>query len=284
MELLLALREAWADRPHAYVTAPGPQADGIEGPVHLVVNPQRNPLLLIRNALAAIRLALRLRPRVVVSTGANVAVPFCLAARVLGARLIFIETMARVRNGSLAGRMVYRFAEHFFVQWPELKQVYPRAELCRPVLLEHAGKPNPAARGTFVACGTHPAPFTRLLDLVDDARRSGALPEPFLVQTHDSQLTPLEVERAVRDHEVVVCHGGSGLISLARRAGKTPLVLPRRSEHGEHVDDHQVWMVEKLAEAGIVVSLDDTTPTLAAPAAPASFPGPALADRLRELL
>lgn len=304
LELLRALEPAWAHMSRLWLTPPSAQADRLERDgerVVLVVNPWRNPVALARNAVQAARAVVRARPRVVVSAGAGVAVPACLIARLLGARLVFVETTARIDRGSATGRLLHPFAHAFLVQWPELQVGYRRAELCRPALFERIGTPDPAARGTFVSAGTHGRPFVRLLELVDRAAAAGILPAPVTVQADPGPfasprfapvpaMDPDDVERAVADAEVVVCHGGSGLISLALRAGRTPLVLPRRAAHGEHFDDHQARMVDKLDDLGLVVSLERAALDAAAadrarrpPAAP-RFAAPSVLDRLRELV
>ena len=43
-------------------------------------------------------------------------------------KIIYIESFAKLKNESVTGRMVYRFADKFFVQWPEMLMVYPKAE------------------------------------------------------------------------------------------------------------------------------------------------------------
>jgi UDP-N-acetylglucosamine transferase subunit ALG13 len=220
-----------------------------------------------RNIAAAARAARELRPGTVVSAGAGATVAFCLAARLLGARLVFVETMARVVDRSRTGRVLAPLADRVLVQWPELLELYPRAELCRPALLE--GRPEdlaPPGRGTLVAVGTHAAPFQRLLDLADAGIDAGLLPTPVVAQVgpghmrsatrSTARMAPAELDAAVRASELVLCHAGSGLVSQAVRAGRTPLLLARRREHGEHVDDHQVATAAKLEELGYAVSLE----------------------------
>jgi len=70
---------------------------------------------------------LRERPDAVISCGPAVGVPPCLLARLLGIRVIFVETGSRVRALSMTGRIVYRFANLFIVQWPQLLERYPKA-------------------------------------------------------------------------------------------------------------------------------------------------------------
>jgi UDP-N-acetylglucosamine--N-acetylmuramyl-(pentapeptide) pyrophosphoryl-undecaprenol N-acetylglucosamine transferase len=239
--------------------------------VHALPQYDRNPVRgrYLRNAARALAVVLRERPRIVISTGAGGTVPFCLFARLRGARLIFIETMARVTTPSASGKVLSRLASDSLVQWPEELAVYPRARLCRPALLEgvRGGRP-PAGRGTFVAVGTHTQPFDRLLRMVEGALERGRLPQPVLAQVGASAYRPRlaethvrisahEVERAIQDSQYVVCHAGSGLMSAALRAGRRPLVLPRLAANGEHFDDHQEELAAKLAGLNLAVRLSD---------------------------
>lgn len=307
LDLLRTLRPAYEDLDRVWLTPPSPQADALRAAgerVVEVVNPWRSPALIARNAAGSLRFLRRERPRVVVSAGAGVAVAACVAARAQRVPLVFVETMARTENASASGRIAYRLATHFLVQWESLLRVYPRAELCRPGLLEGAREgPPPPGSGTFVAAGSHGAPFDRLVALVDDAAGAGALPEPVTVQgatrsyapRHVAplpELAPEVVRGAIAAAEVVITHGGSGVISQALAAGRVPLVLPRRAGHGEHFDDHQVGMARQLGVHGLVVSLDEhpLADALAIarrgvpPGVVDSFPGPPLADRLREIV
>lgn len=82
---------------------------------------------LLRNFVLAVRLIRKVRPRAVVTTGAGVAVPFCYVGRLFGSRVVYIESMARISQPSLTGRLVYPIATSFFVQWPELQARFRRA-------------------------------------------------------------------------------------------------------------------------------------------------------------
>ncbi|MEM3433792.1 MAG: PssD/Cps14F family polysaccharide biosynthesis glycosyltransferase [Candidatus Methanomethyliaceae archaeon] len=85
-------------------------------------------------ALKAMRLFLEslfvivsVKPDVVLSAGPGLAVPISILAKIFGKKVIFVESWSRVYSASAAGRILYRFADLFFVQWPELKRVYPGA-------------------------------------------------------------------------------------------------------------------------------------------------------------
>lgn len=63
------------------------------------------------------------RPQVIVSLGAEIALPFFYLGKAMGAKTIFIESWCRVENLSLTGRLVYPVADAFWVQWPQLLEV-----------------------------------------------------------------------------------------------------------------------------------------------------------------
>jgi UDP-N-acetylglucosamine--N-acetylmuramyl-(pentapeptide) pyrophosphoryl-undecaprenol N-acetylglucosamine transferase len=270
LELLTAITPAVHDRERIWVTPESNRADALRAQgdrVEHIPFYGRSPYKALSATVHALRLVLRERPDVIVTSGAGPVVPFCLASRLFGARLIFIETMARVQNASITGGLLSRFASDVMVQWPEMTSVYPNSKLCQPALLSRALSRDPAdLGGTFAAVGTHVQPFDRLLEIVDDAVERHVLTEPVVVQTGVSGyqaktftgrpwMAPEEVEAAISRARYVVCHAGSGFISSALSAGRRPLVLPRLRSHGEHVDDHQLQIVRKLAEYGLVVPI-----------------------------
>lgn len=79
------------------------------------------------NALRSLLICLTERPDAVVCTGALATVPLCLLARGLGAKLVFIESYAKVNTPTRTGKLLYRFAHRFYIQWPELREHYPNA-------------------------------------------------------------------------------------------------------------------------------------------------------------
>ncbi len=85
----------------------------------------RNIPNLLRNMVLAARVLRRERPEVVVSTGAGVALPFFLLARLYGARTAYLEVYDRIESRTLTGRLCAPFADVFMLQWPEQKALYP---------------------------------------------------------------------------------------------------------------------------------------------------------------
>jgi UDP-N-acetylglucosamine transferase subunit ALG13 len=62
-----------------------------------------------------------------------------------------------------------------------------------------------------------------------------------------------EMVDAMERASSVICHAGVGTIMSALKVGHTPVVIPRRAQYGEHVDDHQLDIANRFAERGLVV-------------------------------
>lgn len=69
------------------------------------------------------------RPDFLITTGALVAYPMCVVAKIMGIKVIYIESYARVHKPSLTGRLLYNFSDLFVVQWDDMLVEYPKAVL-----------------------------------------------------------------------------------------------------------------------------------------------------------
>lgn len=69
----------------------------------------------------------RENPDVIMSTGAMMSFPVLLIGKLMRKRIVFIEVMSNVDKPTMTGRLVYRFADLFLVQWPQMLKVYPNA-------------------------------------------------------------------------------------------------------------------------------------------------------------
>ncbi len=79
------------------------------------------------NFLKAFYLYLKIRPKVIVSTGAHTAIPFCYIGKLFGSKIVFIETFANSKTKTLTGRLIYPIANLFIVQWEDMLKIYPNA-------------------------------------------------------------------------------------------------------------------------------------------------------------
>jgi UDP-N-acetylglucosamine:LPS N-acetylglucosamine transferase len=89
----------------------------------------RNLKNLVLNFFLAWKVLLQESPDLVISTGAGVAVPFLILAKILGSQTVFVELITRVTELSLSARLVLPFLDALYVHWPQLQARYPRAEL-----------------------------------------------------------------------------------------------------------------------------------------------------------
>lgn len=79
------------------------------------------------NILKSLVLFLKIRPDIIVTTGAHTAVPMCYIAKLFKKKIIFIETFARVNSKSMSGKMISKIADVFLVQHEEMLDVYENA-------------------------------------------------------------------------------------------------------------------------------------------------------------
>lgn len=88
----------------------------------------RNLLNLIKNTFLGVKILIKEKPEILISSGAAVAVPFFYIGKLLGARLIYVEVFDRVDKPTLTGKLVYPITDEFIVQWDEMLKVYPKAK------------------------------------------------------------------------------------------------------------------------------------------------------------
>lgn len=87
------------------------------------------------NLWEAFRILWRERPHVILSAGAGPVVPFALVGKYLfGTKVIFVETITRIRSPSLTGRLMYLLADEFFFQWKPLRTYFPKGTYGGPLL------------------------------------------------------------------------------------------------------------------------------------------------------
>ncbi len=84
-------------------------------------------LKMIMNVCLSLNIYLKEKPDVVICTGVLSMIPICLIAKFTGKKLIYIESFAKVTSPTLTGRLLYKFANRFYVQWESMLEVYPNA-------------------------------------------------------------------------------------------------------------------------------------------------------------
>ena len=121
LQQMLALRPAWEDFDVSWITYASADVEHLLAgeDVRLAHGPtNRSVANLLRNLAVAWRVIRERRPEVILSTGAGVAPPFFVVGRLLGVRLVYVESLTRTQGLSLSGRLVAPLAHDVFVQWP----------------------------------------------------------------------------------------------------------------------------------------------------------------------
>lgn len=95
---------------------------------------RQRPLRVLAVLLRCVPIVLREKPDVVISTGAAVGCMVCLLAKLIGAKVVWIDSITNVEHLSLSGRLIRPFADLLLVQWPELAKQYRKAEYAGSVI------------------------------------------------------------------------------------------------------------------------------------------------------
>ena len=82
---------------------------------------------MICNTLCSINIYSKEKPDVVICTGVLAMIPICLIAKIHGKKLIYIESFAKVTSATQTGKLLYKYTDQFYVQWPEMLKIYPNA-------------------------------------------------------------------------------------------------------------------------------------------------------------
>ncbi len=220
----------------------------------------------IRNVPQAFKLVRKYKVESVISTGSAIALAYLPYSAVRGIPTHYIESATRVEGPSVTGKALSRVPGIKFYnqheswaneQWKFLGSVFDGFS-AEP--LEQ--KPT-RIRRAVVSVGTMEDYsfrefFVRLADILSEA-------DSVLWQTGSTDVSDLnidgkevvpahELEQAMREADVVIAHAGTGTALTSLRMGKRPILVPRDSSHGQHIDDHQFQTASLLDNMGLALS------------------------------
>lgn len=84
-------------------------------------------LKLMVNVIKSFFIVIKDKPDFVISTGALAAVPLMAWTKIFGGKIIYIESFAKINSPNISGKIAYKFADEFYVQWESMKKFYPNA-------------------------------------------------------------------------------------------------------------------------------------------------------------
>lgn len=220
----------------------------------------------LKNMLGTFWQFTRVKPDVVISTGSGSVLGTIVLNWLFRRKIVYIESIARVDQPSLFGRMVARFTDLFLVQWRPLESQYEAAKYCDPLIVEpyRAVDDRPL---TFVTVGTS-MPFDRMMTAIDELVASGKLEGPIKAQVGDTKnsfpavacfdnCSYQELMETLEQSKLVICHAGTGSILGALSAGCKVVAMARRAHLSEHYDDHQLQIAAALEERGLIAVAKD---------------------------
>lgn len=83
--------------------------------------------LMIQNTWKSIEIYRKEKPDIVICTGVLAMIPICLISKLMLKKLIYIESFAKVTSPTETGKLLYKFADQFYVQWKPMLEFYPKA-------------------------------------------------------------------------------------------------------------------------------------------------------------
>lgn len=209
---------------------------------------------------------------IVVSTGAAIAVPVFIAGLLKRIRPFYVESVSRFEGPSLTGRIVSwmpgvrLFSQH--ATWAGGRWRLGPSVLDDFELVQANTVPHDKAK-IFVTLGTiRPYRFDRMVDAVQDLRAEnwqitwqlGATTRNDLPGEVHETMTAEQVESHINNADVIISHAGVGSALSILRKGKVPVLVPRLSDHREHVDNHQLQIATELANRGLAVLVTEEQP------------------------
>ena len=117
----------------------------------------------------------------------------------------------------------------------------------------------------FVTLGTNDKSFKRLLDEIENQIELGNIKDKVIVQSgytkYESKkmkiidLMPInEFNKNIEQCDILITHGGVGTILDGLKKGKKIIAFPRLSKYQEHVNDHQVEIINEFYNSGFILT------------------------------
>ena len=120
----------------------------------------------------------------------------------------------------------------------------------------------------FIAVGTHPMQFNRLLEGIDELIGDKKLSGNIFAQTGYSTYKPKHYKyskfldfgafkKRMKSADLIITHGGEGVIGTALQLNKKMIIVPRLKKFNEHTNNHQLELTKAVANSGNAIAVYD---------------------------
>lgn len=269
---LLYMMDAFKDHEVFFVTYDNVRTRSLKYRKYLYPNLGADPLSLVPFRLMKytprfLSILRKEKPDLIISNGAEIAIPFFYLAKLLRIKSIFIECYTRIDAPTLSGRAIYPVSNLFLVLWQEMLKKYGnKAQYWGGIFDFRENEVMERKEGEYILLitGMH-SDFERLVKKMDEI--AGQIQDKVIIQLGNTEYTPKnaeyfkfkdyeEIKELIQNAKLVICQGAMTVMDSLML--KTPVItVPRLKEYGEHLDDHQLIFVQKLEEKGLVNIVDD---------------------------
>ena len=117
----------------------------------------------------------------------------------------------------------------------------------------------------LVTLGTNDKTFIRLIKKIEELKIKGVIDGDVVVQAgftkyeseHMQIFDLIDMDKfneLMSKCDLLITHGGVGTIVSGLQNGKKVIAVPRLAKYGEHVNDHQLQIIENFAESGFILA------------------------------
>ncbi len=121
---MMFLKEAFEGHDTVFLTYENPTTAAFPFKIHTIKRIDTNFWAMLNSFLRIFIIIKKEKPKMIISTGAEIAIPVFIIGKLMRIKMVYIESWCRVKTKSGAGRIAYYLADVFLVQWPDLVKVY----------------------------------------------------------------------------------------------------------------------------------------------------------------
>lgn len=255
------MMDAFAEHDIFFITYENIRTRNLHYRKYLFPNFGKKPYKMLLNLPKIINILLKEKPDVILSNGAEIAIPFFYLGRLLRKRTVFIECYTRIDTPTVTGKLVYPVSQLFLVLWPEMLTFYgKKAEYWGNMFnIGEAVTPERPEEQILVITGMHSG-FNRLVKKVDEI--AGEIPEKIIIQSGNASYNIKnaehfkfkdynEIKTLIKNSKLVICPGAMSAVD-SLYLGTPVIIIPRSKDEGEVINDHQKIFAEKLESQGLV--------------------------------